>query len=100
MNSTALYNLDEETIRKVGLELSDRQINAQVAPDARVLRCPHLEEVYVMESDLYGNTMPKDTCFLVFTGKHGLIGTHLKVDLLKSASVEDIRKIIAANSQG
>ena len=100
MNNTTTYNLDEETIRHVGLQLSDRQINAQIAPDARVFRYPELDEVYVMESDLYGNTMPKDTCFLVFTGRNGLIGTHLKVETLKSASVDDIRKLIAANSEG
>jgi hypothetical protein len=53
-----------------------------------------------MESDLYGNTMPKGSCFLAFEGNHGLIGTHLPVATLKQASVEEIRQMIAANAEG
>jgi len=53
-----------------------------------------------MESDLYGNTMPKDSCFLAFNGKHGLIAKHLKVETLRNASVEEIKKLIEANSEG
>ena len=53
-----------------------------------------------MESDLYGNIMPKGSCFLAFNGKRGLIGKHLKVTTLKSASVEEIKKMIEANAEG
>ncbi len=68
------FNIDEETIHKVGLRLSDKHINAQIAPNARIFEYPYLDNVFVMESDLYGNRMPKNSCFLVFSGTHGLIG--------------------------
>ena len=94
------WNLDEETIAAVGLQATDIPINAQIAPNARVFRYPHLENIFIMESDLYGNTMPKGSCFLAFEGNHGLIGTHLPVATLKQASVEEIRQMIAANAEG
>lgn len=100
MTKVTEVNLDEETIRQVGLQQTDKPINAQIAPDARVFSYPFLEEVFIMESDLYGNTMPKGSCFLAFNGKHGLIGKHLKVETLKNASVEEIKKMIEANSEG
>ncbi len=100
MNTEQLVNIDEETIRQVGLQQTDKPINAQIAPDARVFKYPFLEEVFIMESDLYGNTMPKDSCFLAFNGKHGLIGKHLKVETLKSASIDEIKKMIEANAEG
>ena len=93
-------NLNVETISKVGLRLSDEAINAQVAPGARVFEYPHLDKVFVMESDLYGNTMPKDSCFLAFYGHHGLIGKQLKVEVLKNSSVEDIRNMVEGNIEG
>src|SRR5688572_27189277 len=98
-NATEL-NLDENTIQQIGLQLSDKPINAQIAPDARVFKYPFLEDVFVMESDLYGNKMPKDSCFLAFSGKHGLVGKHIKIETLKTASVEEIRKMVEANSEG
>jgi hypothetical protein len=94
------WNLDEETIANVGLQATDIPINAHIAPNARVFRYPHLENIFIMESDLYGNTMPKGSCFLAFEGNHGLIGTHLPVATLKQASVEEIRQMIAANAEG
>jgi hypothetical protein len=93
-------NIDDETIRKAGLRLTDKAINAHLAPSSRVFEIPGLENVFVMESDLYGNTMPKDSCFLAFYGRNGLIGTHLKVDTLKHASVEEIKKIVESHSEG
>lgn len=93
-------NLDEETIRKTGLRLSDKQVNAQLAPDARVFEFPQLENVFIMESDLYGNTMPKGSCFLAYYGRNGLMGQHLKVETLKSCSLEDIKKIVERNTSG
>ncbi len=53
-----------------------------------------------MECDLYGNLMPKNSCFLAFYGHHGLIGKHLKVETLKNASVEDIKKMVDSNLEG
>lgn len=93
-------NIDEKTISKIGLRLSDKSINAQIAPNARVFEYPHLDNVFVMESDLYGNIMPKDHCFLAFYGSHGLMGKHLKVETLNNASVEDIKMMVASNSAG
>jgi hypothetical protein len=60
------FNIDEETIRKIGLQLPNEDISAQVTPDARVFEYPHLDKVYIMESDLYGNPMPNGSCFLSF----------------------------------
>jgi len=93
-------NIDEETISKIGLLPSDQLINAQIAPDARIFDYPHLEHVFVMESDLYGNKMPKDSCFLAFTGLHGLVGKHIKVEALKKATREDIREMVESNNEG
>ncbi len=94
------FNIDEETINKIGLRPSDKLNIAQIPPNARVFEYPHLDNVFVMESDLYGNTMPKDSCFLAFYGNHGLIGKHLKVETLRNASIEDIKKMVESNSEG
>ena len=93
-------NIDEETINKVGLKLSDKPINAPQAPFARVFEYPHLENVFIMESDLYGNTMPKGCCFLAFYGRNGLMGKDLEVETLRHSSVEDIRAIVEKHAQG
>jgi hypothetical protein len=94
------YNLDAETINKVSLRLSIKQINAQIAPNARIFEFPDLDNVFIMESDLYGNPMPEGSCFLAFNSNHGLIGKHLKLETLKEASVEDIKKIVESHSGG
>ena len=99
INSNDL-NIDEETINKVGLTLSDKPISDQIAPNARVFEYPHLDNVFIMESDLYGNTMPKNSCFLAFYGTHGLIGKHLRIETLRNASVEDIKNMVESHSQG
>lgn len=93
-------NIDEETINKVGLKLSNKPIHAPQAPFARVFEYPHLENVFIMETDLYGNAMPKGSCFLVFYGRNGLMGTDLGVETLKHSSVEDIRAIVEKHAQG
>jgi len=93
-------NIDEMTISKIGLHVSDKSINAPIAANARVFEYPHLKDVFIMESDLYGNTMPKDHCFLAFPGNHGLIGKHLTVETLKNSSVEDIKKMVESHSEG
>ena len=94
------YNIDEETISKIGLRLSDKDINTQIGHNTRVFEYPHLINVFVMESDLYGNTMPKNSCFLAFYGRHGLIGKHLRIETLRNASVEDIRNMVKSNTEG
>lgn len=93
------YNIDDETISKLQLRPSDKPINANIAGNARVFEYPGLENVFVMESDLYGNVMPQGSCFLAFYGRHGLIGQHLHIETLKNASVEDIKKIVESNSE-
>ena len=98
MTDSEMYNIDEETINRIGLRLSDKHINPD--PSSRVFEYPHLDEVFIMESDLYGNKMPKDSCFLAFTGNHGMIGKHMYVETLKKSSVSDIQKIVQTNNEG
>ena len=100
MIENSVLNIDEETINKIGLTPSDELDKAQIAPGARVFKYPHLDNVFIMESDLYGNRMPKNSCFLAFPGAHGWIGKHLKVETLKNASAEDIKKMVESNSEG
>ena len=100
MPNTNDFNIDDNTIYEIGLQLSDKHINAQIAPDARIFEYPHLENVFVMESDLYGNVMPKNSCFLAFTGRNGLIGKRLSVETLKTSSVEDIKNLVEYNTEG
>ena len=100
MNNQNEMNLDDETIRKAGLQLTNLPVNAQAAPDSRVFVYPGLENVYVMESDLYGNPMPKGSCFLAFNGAHGLIGKHLKIETIRNSSVEDIKQMVESNIEG
>ena len=90
-------NLKSSTITKMGLRLSDQKINAEISPDARVFEYPHLENVFIMENDLYGNVMPEDSCFLAFYGNHGLIGKHLNVDTLLHSSVADIKELVESH---
>jgi hypothetical protein len=100
MTQVENMNLDEETISQVGLKLSNEHVNAQLATGSRVFEYPGLDKVFVMESDLYGNVMPQDSCFLAFYGPHGLIGKHLKVDVLRNSSISDIKTIVERNSEG
>ncbi len=92
--------IDDRTIQKLGLRISEKPINAQTAQDSRIFEYPHLENVFVMESDLYGNAMPKNSCFLAFMGKHGLIGKHMNTEALANSSVADIRHIVETNTDG
>jgi hypothetical protein len=94
------FNIDEETIRQIGLQPSQKSINDAISPNARVFEYPNLENVYIMESDLYGNMMPKDSCFLAFYGRNGLMGRQLKIETLKKCSVEEIKKLVENNSEG
>jgi hypothetical protein len=100
MKNNAANNIDNKTISKIGLRISDKHINARIAPHARVFEYPHLQNVFVMENDLYGNVMPRDFCFLAFIGKHGLIGKQLSLETLTNASEEDINRIVCSNNEG
>ena len=80
MSDTKRLNLDSETIEQLGLRQSYKSINAQMAQEARIFEYPAIENVYVMESDLYGNQMPEGSCFLAFEGRTGLIGKHIRID--------------------
>jgi hypothetical protein len=100
MINTNEDNIDAETIEALGLRLTDKRVNADTALSARVFEYPHLENVFIMESDLYGNTMPKDSCFLAFNGQHGLIGKTLKVETLKRSTVTDIEQMVQHNNEG
>jgi hypothetical protein len=91
-------HIDAETIESVGLQLTDTPLTAEAAPlSARVYTYPHLDNVYIMETDLYGNAMPKDSCFVAFKGQHGLIGRSLKIEKLRRSTVTDIEKIVHDN---
>lgn len=95
------FIIDEETIESIGLQLTDTPLTAEAAPlSARVYTYPHLENVYIMETDLYGQPMPKDSCFVAFKGLHGLIGRTLKIEKLRQSSVTDIEKIVQDNNRG
>jgi len=100
MNNKTDCNIDDETIRKVGLRLSRKPINAQIALNSRIFEYPHLENVFIMESELYGNKMPKNSCFIAFNGKHGLVGKHMSIEILLNATVADIMNIVQTNSAG
>jgi hypothetical protein len=100
MNNEYEVNIDDATIKVVGLRLSDKHINAETALSARVFEYPHLPDVYIMESDLYGNRMPKDSCFLAFNGQHGMIGKDVKVETLKHLTVMEIKQMVEENNTG
>src|SRR5688500_7606712 len=100
MEAKPELNISNQTIQQVGLQISHERINANIAEDARIFTYPGLDNVYIMESDLYGNTMPKGSCFLSFKGKHGLVGKHLSIETLTKLSAEEIKIIIDANSEG
>ena len=100
MSNIISYNIDEETISRLGLTITNKQINAQSTPRARVFEYPHLENVYIMENDLYGATMPEHSCFIAFNGRNGLVGKHLTIDELKNLSVEQIKTLVDNNSEG
>lgn len=100
MNIQQEDNIDDQTIMVLGLRRTYKHINAQTALSARVFEYPDLEEVYIMESDLYGNKMPKGLCFLAFNGQHGLIGKQVKIETLRTATVADIKQMVQANNDG
>jgi len=93
-------NINSKTISKLGLRLSDKKVNAVISPEARVFEYPYLDNVFIMENDLYGNIMPKDFCFLAFNGHHGLIGKDLSVETLRNSTLADIKKIVECNMEG
>jgi hypothetical protein len=100
MTDTINDNLDSKTVRDLGLRLSHKKLNAVISPDAKVFEYPYLDNVFIMENDLYGNVMPKDFCFIAFSGHHGLIGKDMSVETLKNSTVADIKKMVECNMEG
>ena len=96
----ALFNLDEKTIGDFGLYQSEKPINVHIAPDARIFQFAALADVYVMESNLYGNPMPAGSCFLAFEGRNGLMGKHIYIETLRKSTTADIKKIVEDNHDG
>ena len=97
---TIYDHINAKTISDLGLRLSDKKLNAVISPHARVFEYPYLENVFIMENDLYGSIMPKDSCFLAFYGHHGLMGKHLSIETLKNSSVADIKNMVECNMEG
>lgn len=100
MSDTKRFNLDRETIEQLGLRQSNKSINAHIAPEARIFEYPSIKNVYIMESDLYGNPMPEGSCFLAFEGRAGLMGKHIRIETLRNSSLEDIKKLVEDNRAG
>jgi hypothetical protein len=101
MKENKAFHIDEATIQKAGLQLSNEGSKEEEAsPDARKFIYPGLEGVYIMEKDLYGNAMPEGSCFLAFQGKHGLMGQPLPIETLRNTDAAGLQKIIESNSNG
>lgn len=100
MKENKTFHIDESTIKKAGLQLSDEGNQVQAIPGTRKFKYPGLEGVYIMEQDLYGNAMPEGSCFLAFEGKHGLIGQPLPIETLRNTDAAGLQKIIDSNSNG
>ena len=100
MSNIISYNIDEETISRLGLTITDKQVNAQSTPNARVFEYPHLDNVFIMENDLYGATIPEHSCFIAFNGRDGLMGKEITIEELKNSNVEKIKTIVDNNSKG
>jgi len=100
MKDSVEGHINSKTRTDLGLRLSDKKLNAVISPNAKVFEYPNLDNVFIMENDLYGNVMPKDFCFLVFSGHHGLIGKQLSIETLKNSTADDIKKMIECNMEG
>lgn len=100
MNDRIEHHIDDDTINQLGLKISDKPIGTQHAPGARVFEYPELDDVFIMENDLYGTPMPEQTCFIAFNGRHGLVGRDISIEQLRNSSVDDIRNLVAHNSEG
>ena len=92
--------IDEETILQLGLlQVDPLSANPGICT-GRTFAYPNLENVYIMECDLYGNDIPADHCFLAFNGHHGLMGKNIKLDKLKQSGKEDIQEMVHSNEEG
>ena len=100
MDNNTISNIDDAVINQLGLEVANEHVNADIAPNARVFKYPFIDSVFIMESDLYGNVMPKGSLFLAFYGRNGLVGNQITIEELKGYSKEDIENIVQSNSKG
>ncbi len=93
-------NLSDQLIKQLGLRPSGKTVNAPTASSDKVFAFLDVANVYLMESDLYGNKMPEGSLFLAFDTHSGLAGKHIRIETLHNSSVEDIRKMVADNDSG
>lgn len=100
MSEVQPQGLNDALIKHLGLKPASKSINVQIAPNARVFEYQAMDNVYLMESDLYGNEMPEGSLFLAFDGHSGMAGKHIKIETLQNSSVEDVRKMVADNDSG
>jgi hypothetical protein len=100
MKKDSEHLIDAEMVQALGLQLSPTPLTAEAPIAGRVYKYPQLENVYIMERDLYGNLMPEGSCFLAFNGHHGLMGKRLKLATLKRFNAEDIKKVVREHNEG
>jgi len=100
MINEAVHHIDEEIINSKRLQPAGIPAGSQLATNARVYEFPELENVFVMESDFYGNPMPAGSCFLAFQGKRGLLGRRLSVEKLRNCSTAEIQTIVQNSNEG
>lgn len=93
-------NINIKTINDLELYQVGKAINAHTTSKARIFSIADLQDVYIMENDLYGNVMPMGSFFLAFNGRNGLMGIQILIDTLRKSSPSDIGKIVDANNNG
>lgn len=79
--------------------ISQNNDKAPQIPNTRIFEFPDLQNVFVLESDLYGNPTPDGLCFLAFYGKRGLMGKFMRIENLKKSSAADIKLLVERHSQ-
>lgn len=99
MKKESKLRIDTETLESLGLQVADTPLTAEPFVSGQVYKYQRLDNVYIMETDLYGNDLPEGSCFLAFEGHHGLIGKPLKLEKLKSLSPADIEKMVSDNKE-
>jgi len=91
--------VSKQVISNLSLQLTDK-LDTVSELTGKIYKYPNIKDVYILEKDLYGNSMPEGYCFLAFSGSHGMIGRQLSLKTLEKASEEDMRILIESNEQG
>ena len=94
MINEATYHVNEDIIINLGLQPTTIPISSPSTVGVRAYSVPTLEQVYIMENDLYGNPLPEGSCFLAVQGKHGLIGRSIREVKLRNYSAGEILNIV------